>query len=403
MDDIAIKVEHVSKTFKLPHEKNSSVKGALLSLVKGGKRTFERQEVLKDISFEIKKGEFFGIVGRNGSGKSTLLKLLAGIYSPTKGNIQVNGKLTPFIELGVGFNPELTGRENVFLNGALLGFNRKEMEAMYGDIVVFAELEKFMDQKLKNYSSGMQVRLAFSIAIRAKSDILLIDEVLAVGDLNFQAKCFEVFRQMKKEGRTVIFVSHDLASLQEFCTRAVLIDQGEQRLIGDINEVVIQYQVRMATAENNAEEVNSSRPGSGEVRISDVKLLNDKDETVDSIEVGVPFTIAISYTQKKALKSMVCGLEISDPGGISLVGPNTKEANFHITEEDIRSSSSLKAHFKINVLSPGDYRITVGIFDERGIRPIDYYNNAKTFKIIGKARHGKTTTEPTWSFSKASK
>ena len=177
-DEVAIKVSHVSKSFKLPHEKSNSVKSIVVNPLK--KRTYERQEVLKDINFEIKKGEFFGIVGRNGSGKSTLLKLLAGIYSPDKGSIQVNGKLTPFIELGVGFNPELTGRENVFLNGALLGFNRKEMSTMYDEIVEFAELEKFMDQKLKNYSSGMQVRLAFSIAIRAKSDILILDEVLAV-------------------------------------------------------------------------------------------------------------------------------------------------------------------------------------------------------------------------------
>src|SRR5580693_2394881 len=171
-DDIAIRVENVSKTFRLPHEKNTSLKGVLVNFYRHN-RTYEKLEALKDVSFEVKKGEFFGIVGRNGSGKSTLLKLLAGIYSPDSGDIQINGKLTPFIELGVGFNPELTGRENVFLNGALLGFNRKEMNAMYGDIVNFAELHLFIDQKLKNYSSGMQVRLAFSIAIRARSDILL--------------------------------------------------------------------------------------------------------------------------------------------------------------------------------------------------------------------------------------
>jgi ABC-2 type transport system ATP-binding protein len=171
-DEVAIKVEKVSKTFKLPHEKNTSIKSAVVNFYRR-KRSFEAQEVLKNVSFEIKKGEFFGIVGRNGSGKSTLLKMLAGIYIPTDGEIHVKGKLTPFIELGVGFNPELTGRENVFLNGALLGFNRSEMQAMYDDIVSFAELERFMDQKLKNYSSGMQVRLAFSIAIRANTDILL--------------------------------------------------------------------------------------------------------------------------------------------------------------------------------------------------------------------------------------
>src|SRR5260370_5464091 len=174
--ELAIKVDNVNKTFRLPHEKTSSVKGLLVNLGHR-KRGYEKQHVLKNVSFEIKKGEFFGIVGRNGSGKSTLLKLLAGIYAPDSGGIQINGKLTPFIELGVGFNPELTGRENVFLNGALLGFNRREMQAMYRYIVDFAELERFMDQKLKNYSSGIQVRLPSSIAIRAHTDIFLLHEL----------------------------------------------------------------------------------------------------------------------------------------------------------------------------------------------------------------------------------
>jgi len=196
MDDFAIRVEKVSKIFRLPHEKNSSIKSTVVNFYKR-KKGYELQKALENVNFEIKKGEFFGIVGRNGSGKSTLLKLLAGIYTPTKGQVHVRGTLTPFIELGVGFNPELTGRENVYLNGALLGFSRKEMQAMYQDIVDFAEIERFMDQKLKNYSSGMQVRLAFSIAIRAQSDILLIDEVLAVGDAAFQQKCFDYFEELK--------------------------------------------------------------------------------------------------------------------------------------------------------------------------------------------------------------
>lgn len=231
-DNIAIKVDNLSKTFKLPHEKQNSVKGIITSFGKR-KKTFEIQQALKDVSFEIKEGEFFGIVGRNGSGKSTLLKLLAGIYTPTAGSVQVNGTLTPFIELGVGFSPELTGRENVFLNGALLGFNRTEMARMYKDIVAFAELEKFMDQKLKNYSSGMQVRLAFSIAIRAKSKILLLDEVLAVGDEAFQKKCTEYFREMKNKRQTVILVTHDMGSVTEYCDRAMLVSDGEIKLLSD--------------------------------------------------------------------------------------------------------------------------------------------------------------------------
>ena len=180
----AIIVKDVRKEFILPQSKNSSIKHAFVNIVKRNKKTV--QKVLVGVSFTVNKGVFFGVVGRNGSGKSTMLKILAGVYQPTSGDIQLNGKLTPFIELGVGFNPELSGRDNVFLNGALLGFTRKEMEAMYDEIVAFAELEPFMDQKLKNYSSGMQVRLAFSVAIKARNDIMIFDEVLAVGDESFQ-------------------------------------------------------------------------------------------------------------------------------------------------------------------------------------------------------------------------
>ncbi len=242
-DELAIAVDDVSKIFRLPHDKQTSVKGTVISFLRGGKATYEKQHALKNISFEVKKGEFFGIVGRNGSGKSTLLKLLAGIYTPSKGNIQVNGRLTPFIELGVGFNPELSGRENVFLNGALLGFSRKDMTAMYNDIVEFAELERFMDQKLKNYSSGMQVRLAFSIAIRAQGDMLLLDEVLAVGDAAFQQKCFDYFEELKSQKKTVVFVSHDMSAVRRFCTRAIYIKNGDMLHDGDPAEVADMYTV----------------------------------------------------------------------------------------------------------------------------------------------------------------
>ena len=239
-NETMISVNNVSKSFKLPHEQSSGIKQLLVNKLKG-KKGFEIQNTLKGVSFEIKKGEFFGIVGRNGSGKSTLLKLLADIYVPDTGSVEVKGSLTPFIELGVGFNPELTGRENVFMNGALLGFDHAEMELMYDEIVKFAELEQFMDQKLKNYSSGMQVRLAFSIAIRAKTDILLIDEVLAVGDAAFQAKCFDYFYELKKSDTTVVFVSHDQGSLERFCDRGILLDDGEITSEGKIGKVLKEY------------------------------------------------------------------------------------------------------------------------------------------------------------------
>ena len=221
----SIVVKNLSKSFKLPTEKSSGLKQAIFNSLKGT-RGYTKQEVLKNISFKVKKGEFLGIVGRNGSGKSTLLKILSEIYVPDSGEIKINGSLVPFIELGVGFNPELTGKENIYLNGALLGFSNQEMDKMYDEIVDFAELAPFMNQKLKNYSSGMQVRLAFSIAIRAKGDILVLDEVLAVGDAAFQEKCNQYFASLKGE-QTVIIVTHDMENVKRFCDRAILLEDGK--------------------------------------------------------------------------------------------------------------------------------------------------------------------------------
>lgn len=237
---VVLEVKNVSKSFRLPTEQANGIKQAFINRMRGIKG-YKEQKVLKDISFTVEEGDFFGIVGRNGSGKSTLLKLISQIYMPDSGEIIVNGKLVPFIELGVGFNPELTGRENVYLNGALLGFSHEEVLVMYGDIVAFAELEEFMDQKLKNYSSGMQVRLAFSIAIRADGAILVLDEVLAVGDESFQRKCFQYFAELKKNKKTVILVTHSMDSVQQFCNKAALIDKGHKLEIGNPSEIAQIY------------------------------------------------------------------------------------------------------------------------------------------------------------------
>lgn len=237
---VVIKVTDLHKSFRLPTERASGLKQAILNWFKGIKGYTEHQ-VLKGVSFDVHQGEFIGIVGRNGSGKSTLLKLLAQIYYPESGSLSVKGTLVPFIELGVGFNPELTGRENVYLNGALLGFSRKEMDAMYQEIVSFAELEQFMDAKLKNYSSGMQVRLAFSIAIRAKGDILILDEVLAVGDAEFQKKCNDYFASLHGQ-QTVILVTHSMENVRRFCDRAILIEDGKVAAEGSPEEVATAYE-----------------------------------------------------------------------------------------------------------------------------------------------------------------
>jgi ABC-type polysaccharide/polyol phosphate transport system ATPase subunit len=235
----AVEVTDVAKTFLLPHQLRTTFKEYFLHPFQ--RTEYERQQALVDISFEVEEGEFFGIVGANGSGKSTLLKIIAGIYRQDAGDVRVQGILSPFIELGVGFNPELSGRDNVRINATLLGFSKRELAAQFDEIVRFSGLERFIDQKLKNYSSGMQVRLAYSIAIQVPFDVLLLDEVLAVGDEEFQQKCFATFDRFREERKTIVFVSHDLISVARFCERAVWLQNGHMEAIGPAAEVVDRY------------------------------------------------------------------------------------------------------------------------------------------------------------------
>lgn len=289
MEINALEVKNVSKHFILPHEKTTSIKSGFVNILNNRKRTVETQKALKDISFSVKKGEFFGILGRNGSGKSTLLKILAEIYQPTSGDIAVKGKLVPFIELGVGFNPELTGRENVYLNGALLGFSKKEIDERYDDIVKFAELDKFMDQKLKNYSSGMQVRLAFSVATRSDAEILLVDEVLAVGDADFQRKCYTYFKSLKKTGKTVVFVTHDMSAVRDYCDRAILIDKGNITAQGPASDIADEY-LKLFIDKKQSEGVaeaadNKGRWGSKDITFEKVTHDFSKEQLIFELEI----------------------------------------------------------------------------------------------------------------------
>jgi len=267
--EVAISVKNIHKNFILPQHKNTSLKQAAVNIVR--KNGITTQKVLDGVSFDIYKGEFFGIVGRNGSGKSTLLKLMAGVYAPTSGSIEINGGLTPFIELGVGFNAELSGRDNVFLNGALLGYTRKQMETMYDEIVDFAELEEHMDKKLKNYSSGMQVRLAFSIAIKAKNDILIFDEVLAVGDEAFQRKCMDVFYNYRRSDQTVILVTHSMDTVVQLCTRGLMLENGKITTIGSVEKVAEAYQRSNDEDENAATVKEDEKPIQKNLKVSGLK------------------------------------------------------------------------------------------------------------------------------------
>lgn len=368
--DIAIRVSNVSKTFKLPHEKQSSIKGLFVNMFKG-KRTYEKQQVLNDISFDIKKGEFFGIVGRNGSGKSTLLKLLAGIYTPDKGHIQVNGKLTPFIELGVGFNPELTGRENVFLNGALLGFNRKEMESMYAEIVEFAELEKFMDQKLKNYSSGMQVRLAFSIAIRAKSDILILDEVLAVGDEAFQQKCISVFERYKANKQTVVLVTHDMGVVERFCNKAIMLKDGAIVKSGNPSTVARLY------SETNKESYADDRRQeetrrSAEQEIS-IQILDEQGgKQKKRFLKGESATIRMSWKRNEVRN---VGIAIMKQSGEYVFGPNTYQEGFKLN-----GSKTVDYQVALDI-GAGQYYLKAGLFGETDEEVLEFLDEGPSIMV----------------------
>jgi len=235
----AVSIQGASKAFKLHHRQYHTLKERALHPFQA--RTFDLLQAVDNVSVDIAAGEFFGIIGRNGSGKSTLLKCLAGIYDIDAGKMDVRGRLSPFIELGVGFNLDLTARDNVILNALVLGLTRKEAKARFDSIIAFAELEDFLDMRLKNYSSGMSVRLAFSVAIQVDADVLLIDEVLAVGDASFQQKCFDEFQRLKKEGRTILFVTHDMGAIQRFCDRAMLLEKGRMVAIGDPAEVAHRY------------------------------------------------------------------------------------------------------------------------------------------------------------------
>lgn len=380
-DEVAIRAQNVHKNFKLPHDKTHSLKGAFLKRVRGGRGSFEMQHALEDVTFDVHKGEFFGIVGRNGSGKSTLLKVLAEIYKPTEGGVQLNGKLVPFIELGVGFNPELTGRDNVYLSATLLGFSRKAVDAMYKDIVEFAELEKFMDQKLKNYSSGMQVRLAFSVATRAKADILLIDEVLAVGDTDFQRKCFNYFRQLKDEGRTIVFVSHDMGAVREFCDRALLINAGKVEFLGNVERAADEYErlnapknPRQAVRADNPKEI-SNRWGDGAVRITSVdtdkKSYTGKSEAIE---------LSVALQAKQDVSNVVSGFRLVDSKGADILGSNTLVAEKEIAE--LKNNKKLTIHWTIpNILAPGTYRIVASASHNRGRDTADFIEEAATLRV----------------------
>lgn len=369
----AIEVKNVSKHFKLPHERKNSLKQHFVGLF-SKKLGYEKFEALKDISFTVNEGDFFGIVGRNGSGKSTLLKIISGIYQPSSGSVKINGTLTPFIELGIGFNPELTGRENVYLNGSILGLTKKQIDDLYDEIVEFAELEKFMDQKLKNYSSGMQVRLAFSIAIRAQNNILLLDEVLAVGDINFQKKCFNYFNKLKREKKTVIFISHDMSAIQKFCNKAVLLVDSEIKFVGSADDIASMYYKEMNSltvdTKDESEQDNATSPNKDKHAYLSKASIKNKQ-----LKYAEPLEVAIEWGGVRGVSNI--GVAIFNNEGVYIHGNNSI-----IKKTDYGKKKSAKITYKNLFLNEGEYNITVGLFGDNDSDVIELHPKAATFSIF---------------------
>jgi len=303
---MVIEVEHLWKSFQIPHERRTTLFENIVGMIRPNH--YETYTVLKDISFEVDEGECIGIIGDNGSGKSTLLKIIANILRPTKGNVRITGKMTPFLELGVGFQSDLTVQENVGVYAAIMGISKREIKNSIDEVIDFAGLTNFRDTKLKNLSSGMQVRLAFSTAIQTDPDVLLVDEVLAVGDKEFQQKCFETFSKYKREGVTILLVSHDLGAVRRFCDKTLLLRNGEKEIFSDTNSVIDEYIYRPDEARDQPTGKSDTRWGNKDIEITDVKFIDKNKKYNDNFISSDPLTVRIFYESHEKINSPVFGI-----------------------------------------------------------------------------------------------
>lgn len=399
MSGNAIQVEGIWKQFRLYHERNQYLKSALM---KGRRASYEEFWALRDVSFEIPHGEAFGIIGANGSGKSTMLKCLAGILAPDRGTMSINGRVAALLELGAGFHPEMSGRENIGLNGAILGMSRKEIDNKFDDIVEFAGLERFIDTPVKNYSSGMVVRLGFAIAINVEPEILIIDEVLAVGDEEFQLRCFQKIEQFRREGRTIVFVSHGLGQVSQFCHRALWLDAGVARQIGPAYQVVSQYtgvshHVEQAIEPEISEEL-LDRWGTGEVRITDVSLTSSDGIETQTFESGRSFQVRIGYERLRPISELVVGIRITHLHGFNVFGSNTKRRGIRLPVEPRKGHVT----FEVEALPilEGTFDLTIDISDNAEVNPYDHLEKALRFHVLqnGTYDEGVTRVGGTWNY-----
>ena len=368
-DEPAIIADNISKMY---HKRAGM--GTLLSMIPGFRRTDSDEFwALKDISFEVKRGECLGIIGPNGAGKSTILKILSRVTSPTSGAYQVKGRLSSLIEVGAGFHPELTGRENVYLNAAILGMSKKETEAKFDEIVEFAELGDFIDVPVKRYSSGMYVRLGFAVAIHTKPDVLLVDEVLAVGNVGFRSKCYEAIAD-RLDRSAVVFVSHSLPTVSRICDRVAVIHQGEQRFLGDLARGIDEYSRLFRRHEKKV-------LGSGEARIENLRLVDENGNESNSFAHGSPLKIILDVTADAQYERIHLSISVGTPD-MQLVA-QCHSRNDNVALRNTGEPQRIELTIPNLPLSPGQYYLGLTVYDERGIRPLAWHYAAEQIHVCG--------------------
>lgn len=394
MTSPAISVDGVSKYYRLYHEKNQYLKTALL---RGRRARYEEFWALNDVSLTIPTGSAFGIIGSNGSGKSTLLKCLAGILTPDKGTITHHGKVVALLELGAGFHPDLSGRENIYLNGAILGMTRHEIDSKFDDIIEFSGLERFIDTPVKNYSSGMVVRLGFAIAINVDPEILIIDEVLAVGDASFQMRCLEKIEEFRRDGRTIVLVSHGLEQVTKLCATAAWLEKGTIRQIGPAHDVVNEYSGASLGAEPHVEGAHGQRWGSHEIEITSIELLDENGSQPTAHVTGKPMDIRIHYDAHRPLEDLVAGVQISLPQGTVVWKVSTRRRG--VTLPRLMGQGHIDLRIPHLPLLEGQYRLTAELLDSSETHTFDHWAERIHFDVaqFHVFDEGTITIEANWS------
>jgi ABC-2 type transport system ATP-binding protein len=374
--DAVVRVSHLSKRFRLFHERHQSLKQSLLNRRRSNHTDFW---ALRNITFDVHQGETFGIVGHNGSGKSTMLKCLTGILEPDEGTVSVHGSISALLELGAGFHPELSGRENVFLNAAILGVPRRQVQERFDDIVDFSGLEQFIDTPVKNYSSGMFVRLGFAVAVNVDPDVLIIDEVLAVGDADFQAKCGDKIAEFRDRGKTIVLVTHAMDDVVRLCKRAAWIDHGRLRMIGPPTEITDAY-LDTAHVGRSVQVNDTMRWGTGEVTIADVELLDAAEQPITIPRSGEPLAIRFVLASDQPVLDPELELSISDQSGtlVSCVGTRTRNARI----DQVHGERVITLELDRLALTEGTYELSATVRDESGQRDYDVRTKFVKFDVL---------------------